>query len=302
MTSTLVRATTVVGVLGTLAWPARGHAQPAATAEHAAEPPASAEPPAPHRPRFYVRLGGAGLLTFKTSSTAVELTDIEDAATLALQNGPIEGSGATIESRAIFAGTVGYVLPILGRRLSLEVVAGLPFTVKFQATGTLADKSIAPMALGIPTGIGPLGKELGEADAIPIVTTVVVQQDLGWIDPAVTRVRPFLGVGPSWLFVRNAEVTNPILTEVRKPDMTVSSATGIVLQGGIDVELWRRIYARVDVKYIAGMTVHAEVRNIAVKTPGLPLFDSVEVGTAKTDLDVNPFIVQAGVGFDFDLW
>jgi hypothetical protein len=31
----------------------------------------------------------------------------------------------------------------------------------------------------------------------------------------------------------------------------------------------------------------------------LPLFDNVEVGTAKMNIWVNPFIVQGGVGVDF---
>ena len=74
---------------------------------------------------------------------------------------------------------------------------------------------------------------------------------------------------------------------------------GLVLQGGLDVQLWRRVYARLDVKFIALMMARAEVHHIQVQTPGLPLFDTVEVGTAKMSVWVNPLIVQAGVGYDF---
>lgn len=63
--------------------------------------------------------------------------------------------------------------------------------------------------------------------------------------------------------------------------------------------MWHCVYARLDVKFIAFMVAHAEVHHINVRTPGLPLFESVEVGTAKMDVTVNPFIVQAGVGADF---
>jgi outer membrane protein W len=90
-----------------------------------------------------------------------------------------------------------------------------------------------------------------------------------------------------------------MLTAVSTPEMTIAPAPGLVLQGGLDVQLWRRVYARVDVKFIALMMARAEVHHIQVETPGLPLFESVEVGTAKMNVWVNPLIVQAGIGYDF---
>ncbi len=50
------------------------------------------------------------------------------------------------------------------------------------------------------------------------------------------------------------------------------------------------------------MLARAEVRHAQVRTPALPLFDTVEVGTAKMSMWVNPLIVQAGVGFDFTMF
>jgi hypothetical protein len=41
------------------------------------------------------------------------------------------------------------------------------------------------------------------------------------------------------------------------------------------------------------------VRNIQMRTPGLPLFDYVDVGNATMGVWVNPLIVQAGIGTDF---
>jgi len=240
----------------------------------------------------YVRLGGA-LIKPVSSSRELELADVHGAASLAVQNGPIRGSGATIDSATIPAAIIGYVLPTASRRWSTELVLGLPFTVKFRATGTLATTSLAPMALGIPTGVAPLGPELGEAQAAPLVVTAtyrLIENRYVW---------PYVGIGPSVLFSRNARVTNPILTEVNHPEMSIDPAPGLVLQGGLEARLTRSIYARIDVKFIAFMLARAEVRDINVKTPGLPLFDSVEVGTAKMSLWVNPVIVQAGLGCDF---
>ena len=247
------------------------------------------------RPAFYVRLGAAFLKPVSRSSE-LELVDVHGAATLALQDGPIAGSGGKVDSATIPAAIIGYVLPTSSRKWSIEGVLGVPFTVKFRATGTLATMSLAPTALGIPTGVGPLGSELGEATALPIVATLTYQ-------PIRSGVfRPYLGAGPSIMFTANAKVTNPILTEVNRPEMSITPAPGLVLQGGLEARITRSIYARFDVKFIAFMMAHAEVRQINVKTPGLPLFDSVEVGTAKLDVTVNPLIVQAGLGMDFDLW
>lgn len=263
---------------------------PAAPVRATAANATAAAPPA--RPAVYVRLGGA-LIKPMSSSRELELADVHGAASLAVQNGPIRGSGATIDSAATPAAIIGYVLPTASRRWSSELVLGVPFTVKFHATGTLATTSIAPMALGIPTGVGPLGSELGEAQAAPLVVTATYRL----IDHRY--VWPYLGIGPSVLFTRNAKVTNPILTEVNHPEMSIDPAPGLVLQGGLEARLPHSIYARIDVKFIAFMLARAEVRDINVKTPGLPLFDSVEVGTAKMNLWVNPIIVQAGLGVDF---
>lgn len=283
-------AATIVLAGGTAA-----HAQPATEAPDSTT---SSRPDLYVRPDWYFRLGGAFLKPL-SSSRPLQLVDVHGAASLALQDGPIAGSGASVESKAIFAGTLGYVLPWWQRRWSAEVVLGLPFTVKFRAMGTLANESLAPMALGIATGVGPLGPELGEAKATPIVVTATYR-------PTIYRgLAPYIGAGPSVLFTSGAKVTNPTLNEVSEaheappPDMSIRPAPGLVLQTGLDVHLWDRFYARLDVKFIAFMVAHAEVRHINVRTPGLPLFDSVEVGTAKMDVTVNPLIVQAGVGADF---
>lgn len=245
--------------------------------------------------RFYVRGGVAHVATLE-QSRELELADVEGAATLAVQDGPIAGSGASISSATIPAAIVGYRLPVLGGRLSLETVLGLPFSVKFSATGTLANESIAPTALGIPTGVEALGPKLGEASAVPPVVTAVYRlRDRG-------PVQPYAGAGLAVMFAFGAKVTNETLTEVGQPDFAMAPAPGLVLQAGAEAKLWRNVYARLDVKFIAGMLARATVKNVQVKTPTLPLFDTVEVGTAKMSVWVNPLIVQAGVGFDFSVF
>jgi len=291
---TRIARSTVLPCLAVIAWPVLGVAQPAAAPAPPPDKPEAPAPvakPAPWWHGFYFRLGGAYVKPVSRSREMV-LSDVDGPASLAVQNGPIAGSGARVGSAALPAAIVGYVLPTASRRWSLETVLGPPFTVKFQATGTLANTSIAPTALGIPTGVGPLGPDLGEAKAAPPALTAVYQLTGGG------AVQPYLGGGAAVLFSYDAHVTNPMLTAVNRPDMTIAPAPGLVLQGGLDVRLWNTVYARLDVKFIALMMARAEVHHVEVKTPGLPLFDSVEVGTAKMNVWVNPFIVQAAVGVD----
>ncbi len=244
----------------------------------------------------YVRGIGVAHVATLDQSREMELADIEGAASLAVSEGPIPGSGATVSSKTIFALHAGLRLPVLRRRLSIEVVAGLPFKVEFSATGRLATESIAPTALGIPTGVPALGEQLGEASAVPLVFTAVYR----FLDAGV--LQPYAGAGPALMLTSGRKVTNPILTEVSEPEMDIAPAPGLVLQAGLDVKVWRNVYARVDVKYIAFMLARAEVHHVQVRTPALPLFETVEVGTAKMNLWVNPLIVQAGLGFDFSMF
>ena len=242
--------------------------------------------------KLYLRAGVARLTPLE-QSREMELADVDGPASLAVQNGPIAGSGASVSSATIFGMIVGYQLPWKGGRVSVETILGLPFTVKFKATGTLANESIAPMALGLPTGVGPLGSEMGEAKAVPPVLTMV------YTFGDSERIHPYAGGGVAVMFTTDAHVTNPMLTAVAEPDMSIAPAPGLVLQGGIDAKIANHVYARLDVKFIAGMLARARVEHIQVQTPDLPLFDTVEVGTAKMSMWVNPLIIQAGIGTDF---
>ncbi len=272
--------------------PAEPLVEPVATDDVQAVAPAPVANKQRSAKRFYVR-GGVAHIAPLSTSRPMELADVDGAASLAVQNGPIEGSGSTVSSATIPAITIGYKLPFGGDHLSLETVLGLPFTVKFRATGTLANESIAPMALGIPTGVGPLGPELGEAKAAPPQITLVYN-----IMPHA-KVQPFVGAGVAVLFAYDAKVTNPMLTEISQPEMSIAPAPGLVLQGGLEAKIYKGLYARLDVKFIAFMLARAEVRHIQVRTPELPLFDTVEVGTAKMSVWVNPLIIQGGLGVDF---
>jgi outer membrane protein W len=241
--------------------------------------------------RLYFR---AGVLHMSPLSDSRELTlaGVDGPASLAVMDGPIRGSGAAIDSLTVPAVIVGYTLPVLGDRLSLETVLSAPIRVHFRATGTLADMSIAPDAIGIPTGVPALGSDLGEADAAPPIVTAVYR----FLDGPV---HPYAGAGLGLLITYNARATNPVLTEAGAPTFSIDPAPGLVVQTGVDVRLWRKVVARLDIKYIAFMKAYATVEHIKVRTPDLPLLEEAEVGSATMTMWVNPLIVQLGVGMDF---
>ena len=280
-----MRCAAIVTLAALVAGGAAAHADPAASTE-------AAPRPAKKKQRLYVRLGVA-FVDPLSSSRELELADVDGPASLAVKDGPIAGSGVSIGSSTMFAAIIGYVLPVLHDRLSIETILGPPLDVKFTATGTLANQSLAATALGLPTGVMPLGPQLGEAKGVPpVITAVYALRDHG-------PVIPYAGGGVAVLFAYGAKTTNPTLTAVSQPDMSITPAPGLALQAGIDAHIWKRVYARLDVKYIAFMLAHAEVHHIQVATPELPLFGNVEVGTARMSVWVNPLIVQAGLGADF---
>jgi outer membrane protein W len=242
--------------------------------------------------RLYFR-AGAVHVTWLSQSHELALSGVSGPASLAISDGPVAGSGAELAPLTTPAVIVGYVLPFARDRISVETVLGAPLHVKFRATGTLANESLGPMALGLRTGIPPLGSDLGETDAAPpIVTAVYRLADLG-------PVHPYAGAGLAVLISYNSRATNPVLTEVAPPTFHVDPAPGLVLQTGVEVRLWKRLVARADVKYVALMKAHTTVEHIQVRTPDIPLFDTVEVGTATMDVWLNPLVVQLGIGLDF---
>ncbi len=228
------------------------------------------------------------------NSSEVRLANVSGPAQLAVSNGPIAGSSVGLGTNVMPSLTLGYALPFLDRRLALETVLAVPFTLKMYAKGTLADQSLAPTVLGsLPTGVPPLGSELGEATVAPPLLTATWRFGPFW------RVRPYLGLGVSYLMTLSARITNPVLTEVVTPTITIPNRFAFVLQGGFDVHLFKWFFATVDLKYLAGLDLDAKVTNLWVRLPKLPLYGVAHVGDNEVKVTVNPLVIQVGAGLDF---
>ncbi len=239
---------------------------------------------------FYFRAGYT-LLAPDSSSSEVVLSDVDGAASLAIDNGPIEGSGAAVED-------VDFPSVILGYQLghgpwAIETVLALPFTMEFKATGTLASESIAPYAKNvIPTGVPALGSEFGETKVLPPLVTLVYRFRL---DKAL---RPYVGAGLAYMMTYDSKVTNPVLTEVAEPGLEIDDGFGYVLQTGLEYNFYTRWWVNFDIKYVA-LETSATVSNIYVKTPAIGTFAEAKVGDADIDMTVDPWVYHIGVGFNF---
>ncbi|MCG8312073.1 MAG: hypothetical protein MI976_02555 [Pseudomonadales bacterium] len=242
---------------------------------------------------FYFRAGYT-LLAPDSSSSAVTLSDVGGPASLAISDGPIDGSGASVEEVDFPSVVVGYTLPWLDGHLSLETILALPFTVEFKAEGTLVNESIAPNALGnIPTGVPALGDEFGETKVLPPVITLVYRFMLE------QPLRPYVGGGVSYMISYDSKVTNPVLTEIGEPKLEIDNALGYVLQGGVEYRFYEDWWVNFDVKFIGGLEASATVSEIWVETPGLPTYSRARVGDASIDVTVDPWVYHLGVGFYF---
>lgn len=242
---------------------------------------------------FYFRAGYTSLQP-DSSSSEVVLSGVEGAASLAIDNGPIAGSGATVEPVSFPSAVLGYRLPWMDGHLSVETILALPFTVEFKADGTLKTDSIAPYALGnIPTGVPPLGEEFGESKVLPPVVTLVYRFMLD------KPLRPYVGGGMSYMITYDSKVTNPILTQYGQPKLEIDDVFGFVVQGGVEYRFYQDWWVNADVKFIGGLESEAKVTGIWVDTPALPTYSPAEVGNATVNVTVDPWVFHLGVGFDF---
>jgi outer membrane protein len=239
---------------------------------------------------IYFRAGGL-FLAPNSSSGPVTLSNVSGPAQLALSNGPIAGSGSGVGSAFLPALTLGYTF---WDQLSVETILAVPPTLQLTATGTMATQPLAPYALGnLPTGVVALGANLGQTKVLPPILTLTYRFLPNFV------IRPYVGAGASVLISYDTQITNPVLTAVHPVSLNLPPKAGFVVQGGVDVKLWKQLFLTVDAKYIAGMSLDVTMTNLDVQVPRLPLYGQVHVGDATVHVNLNPVVLQAGLGWNF---
>jgi outer membrane protein W len=243
---------------------------------------------------LYFRAGGLSIVP-TGAGEPVALSNVTPTAQLSgTRDGPIDGSSTRLGSAFMPAVIVGYAPPILNRQLSIETVLGPPLKQKLYARGTLANKSLAPTALGsLPTGVPALGSELGEVTSLPPVLTAVYRFFPGG------RIRPYLGVGGCLVVVLDTRITNPVLSSQGRPRVSTPPGLGWVVQAGTEVRFGDSFFLTTDIKYIGGLTLTSTVKDIRVALPSQPLYGSTKLGDSVTRTRVDPIASFVGVGMDF---
>ncbi|WP_223422814.1 OmpW/AlkL family protein [Alcanivorax limicola] len=240
--------------------------------------------------KLYFRLG-ASFLEPNLKTRSIELKNLSNIAEVAVEPGPQEGE-AYAEGILLPGAIVGYNLP-WGRGWSVETIIGLPPTLEVKLKGPIADEPLVEEAQGIPTGVSPLGSDAVETKVIPPIVTLVKR-----FRPE-RDIRPYAGLGMTYLYSYDTRVTNALLTEVGHPDVDIENRFGWVAQAGIDYRLSGYWWANLDVKYVSVPKVKGTMRRTFIRAPGLPQYEFVEVGDAEFVADMEAFAVHLGIGFTF---
>lgn len=135
-------------------------------------------------------------------------------------------------------------------------------------------------------GPGPALAGLGLTDGFKIFDTWVLPPTVSLqyhFSPDKT-IRPYVGAGVNYTATLWDDATDNLEAAVGPVDVNTTNSWGWALQAGVDIDINDRWYFNVDVKYIDIDT-----------TASL----HTAVGSLYVDVDVNPVIVGAGIGYRF---
>lgn len=240
---------------------------------------------------FYFK-AGATQIAPDVDSGPLEFYGLNDTAQAALDEGPYPGTGTDVSTETMPSLTVGWILPWGNRHWSVETILAPPFEFEFYATGVARYQSLAPEAYGIPTDVPALGKTLGKTKMLPPTVTLV------YSFMPESKWRPYLGLGATYVYSFDEEITNPVLTEIREPDVEISETFAWVAQAGIDVDITKNFFFGLDVKYVGDAKVEAEVTDIELAT-SMDLLFPVAIDRNVVEQELNPTIYQITLGYRF---
>lgn len=115
-----------------------------------------------------------------------------------------------------------------------------------------------------------MGTKIGSFSHLPPTLTVQGRLPFG-------RFTPYVGAGINLTWITDTDLAVPGVGELELEDVSF----GFAAQGGLDVALYDRWYANVDVKWV---TIRSDVK---------------AGGTKVSEVQVDPWLVGAGVGYRF---
>jgi len=245
-------------------------------------------------PLFYLNFGVTEI-DLSSSSGEIELSELDFATSLALNEGPVDGSGIALTGDTQPTINIGYNFKKMPG-VSFETALGLPFVFDLTFTGTAASESFAPEVFGIlPTGIPALGTELGNYTVLPAVASVV------YTAPEFWRVRPHVGFGFTYILPVDSEVTNKVLTEVGKPKLDVPVAFGELLQVGFSARVASGVSLVADYKYVPSIEVISQLENIEVESnfSALPGIGNNKIGQGEVETVIDSSVFNIALKVEF---
>lgn len=98
------------------------------------------------------------------------------------------------------------------------------------------------------------------------------------------KIHPYAGAGVNWTLFYNERASNQLNAAIGSTQVDLTNSWGVALQAGVDVDISKKMFLNLDVKYI-------EMDTTARLTTGA-LRNSLRA-------DINPLIIGVGVGLRF---
>lgn len=96
------------------------------------------------------------------------------------------------------------------------------------------------------------------------------------------KLRPYLGAGVNYTLFWNEKASDGLQGAVGKTRVRMSDSFGWAAQAGMDVDLTRKVFLNLDVKYI---DMRTDVR-----------LDTAAIGTQRTRVKLDPLVFGLGLG------
>ena len=185
----------------------------------------------------------------------------DDSGLISLDGSSVPNTGVNVDTNVVPELDVTYMFL---RNWGVELIAGTSIhTVNSEGTGLKL----------------PKGYDLFDTWVLP--PTVTLQYHF----LPDGKIRPYLGVGANYTKFFAANATSALESRLGGPvGVNLDSSWGWAVQGGVDISLKDNWFINLDLKYIDMSTT------AYLKTP---------VGNLSVDVDVDPFVFGAGVGYRF---
>lgn len=207
-------------------------------------------------------------------------------AVIAVQPAHAEAGDVLLRLRTILVSPneeSGSVLPAFpGERVSVNDSFMPEVDITYMVTDHIGIEAIASTTRHTASGLTGTTGSLGDlASTWVLPPTVTVQYH------PITRgpVRPYIGVGVNYTIFWDEEASPALENAVGPTRVSMDDSLGWAAQAGVDIDLNDRLFLNFDVKYI-NIETTARLRTTAA-------------GTQTVDVDLNPLVFGAGLGFRF---